>query len=205
MKRREVKSKGEKERYTHLNAEFQRKARRDKKAFLSDQCKEIEENNRMGKTRELFKKIRDTKGSFHAMMGSIEARNGMDLTEAEGIKKMWQEYTEELYKKDLHDPDNHDGVITHLEPDILECEVKWALGSSTMNKASGGDGIPVELFQILKDDAMEVLHSICQQIWKTHQCSQDWKRSVFTPIPKKGNAKNAQTTAQLHSSHMLVK
>ena len=149
MKRREAKGKGEKERYTYLNAEFQRTARREKKAFLSDQCKEIEENNRIGKTRDLFKKIRDTKGTFHATMGSIKDRNGMHLTEAEDIKKRWQEYTEELYKKDLHDPDNHDNVITHLEPDILECEVKWALGSITMNKASGGDGIPVEPFQIL--------------------------------------------------------
>ena len=149
VKRREVKSKGEKERYTHLHAEFQRIARRDKKAFLSDQCKEIEENNRIGKTRDLFKKTRDTKGTFHAKMGSIKDRNGMDLTEAEDIKKRWQEYTE-LYKKDLHNPHKHDGVITHLEPDILECEVKWALGSITTNKASGGDGIPVELFQILK-------------------------------------------------------
>ena len=131
-KRREVKSKGEKERYMHLNAEFQRIASRDKKAFLSDQCKEIEENNRMGKTRDLFKKIRDTKGTFHAKMGSIKDRNGRDLTEAEDIKKRWQEYTE-LYEKDVHDPDNHDGVITHLEPDILECEVKWALGSITTN------------------------------------------------------------------------
>ena len=139
MKRREVKGKGEKKRYTHLNAEFQRIARRDKKAFLSDQCKEIEENNRMGKTRDLFKKIRDTKATFHAKMGSIKDRNGMDLTEAEDIKNRWQEYTE-LYKNDLHDPDNHDGVITHLEPDILECEVKWALESITTNKASGGDG-----------------------------------------------------------------
>ena len=165
-KRREAKGKGEKERYTYLNAEFQRIAKRDKKPFLSDQCKEIEENNRMGKTRYLFKKTRDTKGTFHAKMGPIKNRNGMDLTEAEDIKKRWQEYTEELYKKDLHDPDNHDGVITHLEPDILECEVKWALESITMNKASGGDGSPVELFQILKD-AVKVLHSICQQIWKT--------------------------------------
>ena len=153
MKRKEVKGKGEKERYTHLNAEFQRIARRDKKAFLSDQCKEIEENNRMGKTRDFFKKIRDTKGTFHAKMGSIKDRNGMDLTEAEDIKKRLQKYTEELYKKDLHDPGNHDGVITDLEPDILECGVKWALESITTNKASGGDGIPVELFQILKDDA----------------------------------------------------
>ena len=132
-----------------MNADFQRIARRDKKAFLSDQCKEIEENNRMGKARDLFKKIGDTKGTFHAKMGTIKERNGMDLTEAEDIK-MWQEYTEELHKKDLHDLDNHDGVVTHPEPDILECEVKWALGSITMNKASGGDGIPVELFQILK-------------------------------------------------------
>ena len=146
VKRREAKSKGEKERYKHLNAEFQRLARRDKKAFLSDQCKEIEENNRMEKTSDLFKKIRDTKGTFHAKMGSIKDRNGMDLTQAEDIKKRWQEYTEELYKKDLHDPDNHNGMIIQLEPDILECEVKWALGSITMNKASRGDGIPVELF-----------------------------------------------------------
>ena len=138
----------------------------------------------MGKTRDLFKKIRDIKGTFHAKMGSIKDRNCRDLTEAEDIQNGWQEYTEELYKKDLHDPDNHDGVIAHLEPDILECEVKWALGSITTNKTSGGDGIPVELFQILKDVAVKVLHSICQQIWP-----QDWKRSVFIPIPKKGNAK----------------
>ena len=188
VKRREAKSKGEKERYKHMNAEFQRIARKDKKAFFSDQCKEIEENNRMGKTRDLFKKIRDTKRTFHAKMSTIKYRNGMDLKEAEDIKKRWQEYTE-LYKKDLHDPDNHDGVITDLEPDILECEVKWALESITTNKASGGDGIPVELFQILKDDAVKVLHSICQQIWKTQQWPQDWKRSVFIPITKKGNAK----------------
>ena len=133
---------------------------RDKKAFLSDQCKEIEENNRMGKTKDLFKKIRDTKGTFLAKKGKIKDRNGMDLTEAEGSKKRWQEYTE-LYEKDLHDPDNHDGVITRLEPDILECEVKWALVSITTNKASGADGIPVDLFQILEDDAVKVLHSIC--------------------------------------------
>ena len=139
-------------------------ARRDKNAFLSDQCKEIEENNRMGKTRDLFKKIRDTKGTFLAKMGSIKDRNSMDLTEAEDNKKRWQEYTEELYKKDLHDPDNHDGMITDLEPDILECEVKWALGSITKNKARGGDRILAELFQVLKDDAVEVLYSICQQI-----------------------------------------
>ena len=169
MKKKEKKRKGEKERYTHLNAEFQRIARREKKAFLSDQCKQTEENNRMGKTRELFKKIRDIKGTFHAKMGSIKDRNGMGLTEAEDIKKRWQEYTEELHKKDLNNTDNHDGVITHinLELDILECEVKWALGSITTNKASGGDGITVELFQILKDDAVKELRSICQQIWKT--------------------------------------
>ena len=143
----------------------------------------------MGKTRDLFKKIRDTKGTFHAKMAQIRDRNGMDLTQAEDIKKRWQEYTEELYKKDLHDQDNHDGMITDLEPDILECEVKWALGSITTNKASGGDGIHVDLFQILKDDAVKVQHSICQQIWKTLQWPQDWKRSVFIPISKKGNAK----------------
>ena len=142
----------------------------------------------MGKTRDFFKKIRDTKGTFHAKMGSIKDRNSMDLTEANDIKKRWQEYPE-LYKKDLHDPDNHDGVITHLDPDILECEVKWALGSITMNKASGGDEIIVELFQILKDDAVNVLHSICQQIWKTQQWPQDWKRSVFITVTNKGNVK----------------
>ena len=142
----------------------------------------------MGKTRDLFKKIRDTKGIVYAKMGIIKDRNGMDLTEAEDSKK-WQEYTEELYKKSLNDPDNHNGVITHLKPGILECEVKWALGSTSTNKASGGDEIPAELFQILKDDAVKVLHSICQQIRKTQQWSQDRKRSVFIPIPKKGNAK----------------
>ena len=151
---------------------------------------EIEENNRMGKTRDLFKKIQDTKGTFHMNMGTIKDRNGTDLTEAEGIKKRWQEYTEELIqKKYLHDPDNHDGVITHLELDILECKVKWALGSITTSNAIGGDGIPVELFQILEDNTVKVLHSICQQIWKTQQWPQDWKRSVFISIPKKSNTK----------------
>ena len=149
-KRREAKGKGEKESYTYLNAKFQRTARRDKKAFLSAQCKEIEEKNKMGKTRDHFKKIRDSKETFHVKMSKLKDRNGMDLTEAEDIKKRWQQYTEQLYKKDLHDPDNHDGVITHLEPDILECEVKRALGSITRNKASGCDGIPAELFQIQK-------------------------------------------------------
>ena len=154
----------------------------------------------MGKTRDLFKKIRHIKATFHAKMGLIKDRNGMDLTEAEDIKKRWKEYMEQLYKKDLHDPDNHDDVITNLEPDILESEVKQALESITMNKASGGDGIPVELFQILKDDAVKVLHSICQQIRKTQHWPQDWKRSVFISIPK-----NAQTSTQLYSSHTLAK
>ena len=162
-KRREVKGKGKREKYTQLNAEFQRIAGRNKKALLSGKCKETEENNRMGKTRDLFKKIRDSKGTFHEKMDTIKDRNSKDITEAEDIKKRWQEYTE-LYKKDLHDPDNHDGVISHLEPDILECKVKWALESITANKASAGDGIPAELFQILKDDAVEVLHSACQQM-----------------------------------------
>ena len=140
----------------------------------------MEENNRMGKTRDIFKKIRDTKGTFHAKMGSIKDRNGMDLTGAEDIKKRWQEYTGELYKKDLHDPDNHDGVITFLEPDVMECEIKWALRSITTDKTSGGDGIPVELFQILKDDAVKVLHSICQQIWKTSSGHRTGKAQFYS-------------------------
>ena len=164
---------------------------------------QIEENNRTGKTRALFKKIKDTKETFHAKMSTVKDRNGRDP--AEDIKKRWQEYTEELYKKDLHDPDKHDGVITHLKPDILECKVKWALESISTNKVSGGDGIPVELFQILKDEAGKVLHSICQQIWKTQQWPQDWKRPVFISSQRKAMPKNAQTTAQLHSSHMLAK
>ena len=153
----------------------------------------------------IFKKIRDTKGTFHAKMGSIKDRYCRDLTEAEDIKKRWQEYTEELYKKDLHNPDNHDDVITNLEPDILECEVKWALESITTNKASRGNGISVELFQILKDDAMKVLHSIYQQVWKTQQWSQDWKSQFSSQSQRKAMPKNAQTTAQWHSSHTLVK
>jgi len=161
-KRRETEGK-EKGKDTQLNAEFQKIARRDKKAFLCEQCKETEENNRMWKTRDLFKKIGDSKGIYHTKMGTIKDRNSKDLTEAEKIKKRWQEYTE-LYKNGLNDPDNHDDVITHLYLEILECKVKWALGSITMNKARGGDGIPAELFQILKDDAIKVLHSICQQI-----------------------------------------
>ena len=182
---------------------------RDKKAFLRDQCKETEENNRTRKMSKLFKKIRVTKGTFHAKVGLIKDINGMDLAEAEYIKKRWQQSTDEQYKKDLHDPDNHDGVITHLQPDILEYEVKWALGSITTNKASAGDGIPVELFQVLKDDAVKVLHSMCQPIWKTQQWPEDWKRSVFIPIPKKGNAKecsNYHTIALIsHTSKVMLK
>ena len=157
----------------------------------------------MGKTRDLFKNIRDTKGTFHAKMGAIKDRNSRDLTKAEDVKKRWQEYTE-LYKNYLHDQDNHDGVITHLEPDILKCNVKWALESITMNRASGGDGISVELFQILKDDTVKVLHSICQQIWKTQQWPQDGKSRFSFQSQRKAMPNNAQTTAQLHSSHMLV-
>ena len=163
----------------------------------------------MGKIRHLVNKTRDTKGTFQAKMGFIKESNRRDLMEAEDMKKRWQEYVEELQKKDLHDPDNHEGVITQLEPDILECEVRWALGSITMNKVSGGDGIPVELFQILKDDAVKVLHSICQQIWKTQQWPQDWERSVFIPIPKKGNTKecsNYRTIASIsHTSKVMLK
>ena len=163
----------------------------------------------MGKTKDLFKIIRDTKGTFHTKLGSIQDRNGMDLTEAEDIKTRWQEYTEELYKKDLHVPDNHDGVITNLEPDILECDVKQVLEIITTKKASGGDEIPVELFQILKDDAVKVLHTICQQIWKTQQWPQDWKRSVFIPVPKKGNPKecsNYRTIALIsYASKVMLK
>ena len=178
-----------------MNAEIQRIARRDRKAFLSDHCKEIEENNRLRKPRDLFKKIRDTKGTFHAKMGSIKDRNGRDLTEAEDIKKRWQEYTEELYKKDLHNPDNHDGVITNLEPDILECEVKWALESITTNKASGDDRIPIELFQILKDDAVKERHSTHQQIWKTQQWPWATGKGQFSfQYQRKAMPKNAQTT-----------
>ena len=163
----------------------------------------------MEKTRDFLKKIRDTKGTFHAKMGTIKDRSGMDLTEAEDMQKRWQEYTEELYKKDLHDPHIHDGMTTHLEPDILECEVKRALGSITTNKGSGGDGIPVELFQILKHDAVKVLRSVCQQIWKTQQWPQYWKGSVFIPIPKKGSAKECSNYCTIavisHASKIMLK
>ena len=168
----------------------------------------MEENNRMRKTRNLFQKIRDIKRTFHAKMGSVQDRNFMDLTEAKDIKK-WEKYTEEPNKKDLYDAQNHDDMITHLEPDILECEVDWALGSITTNKPRGGDGIPVELFQILKDGAVKVLHSIYQQIWKTQQWPQDRKMSVFIPIPKKGNAKECLKYCTIavisHASKVMLK
>ena len=209
--RRETKSKGEWERCIQLNAAFQRIARTDKKAFFSEQCIEVEKNNRMGKTRDHVKKIREIRGTFHARMGTIKDRNSKNIiTKAEDINKRWKEYTEELYKKGLNDLNNHDGVVTHLEPDILECEVKWgALGSITANNDSGGDGIPTELFQILKDDAVKVLHSICQQVWKTQQWPQDWKVSVSIPIPKKGSVKEYSkyhTTALiLQASKVILK
>ena len=207
-KRREAKGKGEKERYIHLNAEFQRIARSGKKAFLSDQCKEIEENNRMGKTGDVFKKIRDTKGTFHAKMGTIKDRNCMDLSEAEDIEKRWQEYIEELYKKDLHDPDNHNGVITHLEPDILECEVKWALGRISTNKASGGDGIPVEPFQILKDDPVKVddpTLNMPANMENSAVATGLEKVSFQFQSQRRAMPKDVQTTRQLHLCHILAK
>ena len=176
-----------------------------RKPSFSHQCKEIEEKNRMGKTRDLFKKIRNSKGTFHAKMGSIKDRNGMDLTGAEDIKTRWQEYTEELYKKYLHDPDNHNDVITHLEPDILECEVKWALESITTNEASGCDGISVELFQILKDDAVKVLHKYASKFGKLSSGHRIGKGLFSFQSLRKAIPKNAQTTAQLHSPHTLVK
>ena len=174
------------------------------KAFLSDQYKEIEEKDGMGKSRNLFKKIRNTKGTFHAKMGTIKDRNGMDLTEAEDSKERWQEYTE-LYKKGIHDPDNHDGVITHLEPDILEYKVKWALGSITTNEANGGDGITVEIIQILKDDAVKVLQSICSKFGKLGSGHRTSKGEFSFQSQRKAMPKNALTSAQLHSSHSLTK
>ena len=203
-KRREAKGKGEKERYTHLNAEFQRIARREKKGFFSDQCKEIEENNRMRKTRDVFNKMRDTKGTFHAKMGTIEDRNSMDQTEAEDIKRRWQEYTE-LYKKDLHDPDNQDGMIIHLEPDILECKVKWALGSITTNKASEGDRIPAELFKVLKMMLLKCCTQYASKFGKFSSVHRTGKCHFSFQSQRKAMPKNAQTTAQLHSSHTLAK
>ena len=205
VKRREVKSKGEKERYKHLNAEFQRIARRDKKTFLNKQCKEIEENDWIGKTRNLFKKIGDTKGTFHAKMGSIKDRNAMDLTEAKDIKKRWQEYTEEIYKKELHDPDNQNGVITHLESDILKCKVKLTLGSITTNKASGGDGIPVEYFKSWKMMLWKCCTQYASKIGKLSSGHRTGKGQFSFQSQRKAMPNNAQTTAQLHSSHTLVK
>ena len=202
-----MKDKGEKEKYTHLNAEFQRTAKRDKKASLSDECKIIEESNRMGRTRDLFKKIRDTNGTFHTKMGSIKDRNGMDLTEAEVIKKRWQEYPEELYqkkKKNLNAPDNHEGVTTHLEPDTLECEVKWVLGGITVNKASGGDGIPAELFQILEDDVVKVYPQYANKFGKLSCGHRTGKQIEFSfQSQRRSMPKNVQTTA--HSFHLLAK
>ena len=181
-------------------------AGKDKKDFLSDHCKEIEEDNRMGNTRDLFKKIRDTKGTFHAKMGTINDRNGTDITEAEDIKKRWQEYTEEYTKKDLHDPDNHNGVITHLEPDIPEWKVKWALGRITMNKASGAEGIPAELLQILKDDAVKVLHSQNASKFRKLSSGHNTGKGQFSfQFQRKAMPKNVQTISQLHSFHMLPK
>ena len=187
-----------------MNAEFQRIARREK-AFLSDQCKEIEENNRMEKTRDLFKKIRDTKGTFHAKMGTIKDRSSMDLTEAEDIKKRWPIHRR-TKQKNLNDPDDHDGVITHLDPDILESEIKWALGIITTDKASGGDGILAELFQVLKDDAVKVLNSICQQIWKSEQWLQDWKGSVFISFSFHKECSNYCTIVLIsHTNKVMLK
>ncbi|XP_060125802.1 uncharacterized protein LOC132591374 [Zootoca vivipara] len=207
--RRQAKCKGDRERYRKLNADFQKTARRDKRVFLNEQCKEIEENNRMGKTRDLFKKIGDMKGTFHTKITIIKDKSGKDLTEAEDIKKRWQEYTEELYQKDMEVSYTPGSVVADLEPDILESEVKWALESTANNKASGSDDIPAELFKILKDDAVKVLHPICQQVWKTQQWPEDWRRSVYIPIPKKGSAKecsNYRTIALIsHASKVMLK
>lgn len=207
--RRNAKIKGERSKVSKLNAEFQKLARRDKNAFLNEQCKEVEENNRLGKTRDLYMRIRDLRGRFQAKIGMIKDKNGKDLTEAEEIKERWREYVDELYRKDLNTPDDEVTVLSEPEPDILESEVKWALESIANNKASGYDGIPAELFKILGEDAVKVLHSICQQIWKTQQWPKDWKNSVFIPIPKKGSAKecsNYRTIALIsHASKVMLK
>ena len=179
-----MKSKGEWERYIQLNAEFQGIARRDNKSFFNEQCLIREENNKKAKTRDLFRKIGNIKGAFHPKMGTIKDKNGRDIVNTEEIRKRWKEYTEELYKRDLNELDYYDGVISHAEPDILECKVKWALRSTAVNKASGCDEIPAELFKSLKEDATKVLHSLYQQVWKTQQWLQDWKRSILIPIPK---------------------
>ena len=199
-----MKSKGEKERYTLLNAEFQRISRRDKKASLSNQCKEIEENKRMGKTRDLFKKIRDTKGTFHVKIGSIKDRNGQDLTEAEDIKKRWQEYTKELYKKDLHDPDNHGNVITYLEPDILECKVKWALGSITQTKLVEVMEFQMSYFKSWKIMLWKCCTQYASKFGKLSSGHRTGKGQFSFQSQRKAVPKNVQTTTQLHSSHMLA-
>ena len=205
-----MEGKGERERYPTKRRASENSKERFTKAFLNEQCKEIEENNRMGKIRDLFKKFRDIKGIFHAKMGTTKDRKSKDLTEAEEIKRRWQEYTKELYKKGLKDSDNHDGAVTHLKPEIYQCADQWDLVSMTKNKATGGDGNPVELFQILKDDVVKELHLIYQQIWKTQQWPQDWKRSIFIPIglfqsQRRAKPKNVQTTIQLQSFHLLAR
>ena len=179
-----MKSKGELERYIQLNAEFQGIARRDNKSFFNEQCLIREENNKKAKTRDLFRKIGNIKGAFHPKMGTIKDKNGRDIVNTEEIRKRWKEYTEDLYKRDLNELDYYDGVISHAEPDILECKVKWALRSTAVNKASGCDEIPAELFKSLMEDATKVLHSLYQQVWKTQQWLQDWKRSILIPLPK---------------------
>ena len=199
----------ERESYIQLNIEFQKIARRDKKAFFDEQCLIIEGNNKRGKTRDLFRKTGNIKEEFHPKVGTIKGKNGRDQVDAEEIKKRWKESIKELYKKDLNEPDYYDGMVSHPEPDILECKVKWALRSTAVNKASGCDEISAELFKILKDDAIKVLHSLCQQIWKTQQWPQDWKRSILIAIPKKGSTKeraNHQTIALIsHASKVMLK
>ena len=202
--RKEVKGKRERERYTQLNAEFQRLAGKDK-GFLNEQCREIEESNSTGKTRDLFNKIVDIKGIFHTWMGMIKGKNGKDLTEVEEIKNKWQEYTKELYKKGLNVPDNHNGMVTHLESDMLECKVKWALGNITMNKPNGDNRIPAELFKTLKDDAMRVLHSLCQQIGKFTSGHRTRKGQFSFQSQRRAMSKNVQTTIQLCSFYLLAR
>ena len=187
--RREVKSKGEREKHIQLNAEFQKKAGRDKKAFINEQCLVIKENNKRGKTRDLFRKIENLRGAFCPKMGTIKGQNGRDLVDAEEIKKRWKEYTKELCKKDLNDPNYYDGMVSYPKPDIVECKLKWALRNTAINKASACDEIPAEQFRSLKNNAIKVLHSLCQQIWKTQQWPQDWKMSILIPVPKKGSTK----------------
>ena len=203
--RREAKGKGEKERYTQLNAEFQRTVRRAKKTFLNEQCKQIEENKRMGKTVDLFKKFGNTKGTLHTKMSMIKDRNGKDVIEAAEIKKRWQEYTEELYKTNLNGPDNHNGAVTHLELDILECEVKWALGSTTMNKASGGGRIPAELFKLLKDGAVKCCTQYVSKFGKLSSGDRSGKGPFSFPSQRRTMPKNVPTIIQLHSFHTLAR